>query len=71
MKSFIDKLESYAKGEVLPFSLILDDPAGNSYVENPNAPKEDENLTTVHYARSLPQNHSVIIYTSHLQFNVI
>jgi len=59
VKAFIEKLESYAKGEVLPFSFVLDDPAGNSYVENPNAPKDDPNMDSHHYVRSMPQNHSV------------
>jgi len=28
------------------------DPSGNSYIENPEAPKPDPNLTTVFFSRS-------------------
>ncbi len=29
---FIVKLEKYANGEIFPFSFIVDDPSGNSFV---------------------------------------
>ncbi|ESN97793.1 hypothetical protein HELRODRAFT_114138 [Helobdella robusta] len=35
---------------------ILDDPSGNSYIENPDAPKHDDNLTQVFYQRSHEQD---------------
>ena len=34
----------------------LDDPAGNSFVENKLAPSEDPHLTVVKYTRSVEQN---------------
>ena len=34
----------------------MDDPSGNSFVENKLAPKEDPNLTVEHYERSEDQN---------------
>ena len=34
---------------------MIDDPSGNSYIENPNAPLGDPRLTTVHYKRSEEQ----------------
>lgn len=36
--------------------MILDDPAGNSYVENLLAPKEDPQIQTTHYNRTKEQN---------------
>ena len=35
-----------------PFTFILEDPTGNSFVENPNAPEPDPLLKTEHYIRS-------------------
>lgn len=46
----IDDLMDYAAGEALPFSLIVEDPAGNSFVQ-PLREKDDQ-LTTSHYDRS-------------------
>lgn len=34
LDQFLVKLRSFAAGEV-PFTFILDDPAGNSFIENP------------------------------------
>jgi zinc finger protein len=39
----------------LPFTLILDDPAGNSYVENPKAPSLDPRLRVTFYDRTATQ----------------
>ncbi|KAI1230694.1 hypothetical protein IHE44_0008570 [Lamprotornis superbus] len=38
---------------------ILDDPSGNSFVENPHAPQRDEALVVTHYRRS-PQQAAVL-----------
>ncbi|NXE93592.1 ZPR1 protein, partial [Menura novaehollandiae] len=38
-----------------PFTFILDDPSGNSFVENPHAPQRDEALMVAHYRRSPQQ----------------
>ena len=35
---------------------VIDDPTGNSYVENPNAPSRDEQLVITHYIRSRSQD---------------
>ncbi|CAM9524847.1 unnamed protein product [Choristocarpus tenellus] len=40
----------------LPFVLIVDDPSGNSYVENPSAPNRDPALTVTHYLRSAKED---------------
>lgn len=39
-----------------PFTLILDDPAGNSYLQNVYAPDDDPELTIDHYERTFEQN---------------
>ncbi|NWR59205.1 ZPR1 protein, partial [Bucorvus abyssinicus] len=38
-----------------PFTFILDDPSGNSFVENPRAPQRDDALVVTHYRRSPQQ----------------
>jgi len=35
---------------------ILDDPTGNSFVENPFAPVKDDALDVLHYVRTRQQN---------------
>jgi zinc finger protein len=39
-----------------PFTVVIDDPAGNSYIENKLAPHADPQLNMVHYVRSEQQN---------------
>lgn len=51
----IDRLEKYRTFELGPFTFIIDDPAGNSFIENPYAPKEDPNLHVVAYVRTPEQ----------------
>ncbi len=53
--AFLVQLKKCAAGE-LAFTLIIRDPSGNSYIENPQAPKADHNLTTVFFSRSLDDN---------------
>jgi zinc finger protein len=38
------------------FSKILDDPSGDSFIENPYAPNKDSNLTISYYKRNSEQN---------------
>ena len=38
------------------FTLVIDDTSGNSFVENPHAPKDDPNMTTELYERTAEQN---------------
>ncbi|XP_004712857.2 zinc finger protein ZPR1, partial [Echinops telfairi] len=38
-----------------PFTLIIDDPSGNSFVENPFAPQRDDALVITHYNRTSKQ----------------
>ncbi|CAN0260409.1 unnamed protein product, partial [Laminaria digitata] len=42
-----------------PFTMVVDDPSGNSFVENPSAPNKDPALTTVHYTRTATQDMSL------------
>nr|XP_026653577.1 zinc finger protein ZPR1 [Zonotrichia albicollis] len=51
---FIGKLRQL-KEVSSPFTFILDDPSGNSFVENPRAPHRDEALQVTHYRRSPQQ----------------
>ncbi|XP_053126260.1 zinc finger protein ZPR1 [Hemicordylus capensis] len=51
---FISKLKRL-KGVDSAFTFILDDPSGNSFVENPHAPQRDEALVVTHYRRTAQQ----------------
>jgi len=50
------KLQEAVEGTVLPFTFQLDDPSGNSFVENPFAPNNDPHMKVVHFKRSDEQN---------------
>ncbi|NXC65151.1 ZPR1 protein, partial [Aleadryas rufinucha] len=52
---FIGKLRQL-KEVNSPFTFILDDPSGNSFVENPHAPQRDEALVVTHYRRNPQQS---------------
>uniref|UniRef100_A0A7S3DST4 Zinc finger ZPR1-type domain-containing protein n=1 Tax=Entomoneis paludosa TaxID=265537 RepID=A0A7S3DST4_9STRA len=45
-----------ALADVFPFTIILDDPAGNSFIENPLAPHSDPLLKSQHYFRTPTQD---------------
>lgn len=51
---FIGKLKDL-KRLASPFTLIIDDPSGNSFVENPHAPQKDDALVITHYSRTPQQ----------------
>lgn len=44
---------------MMPFTIAVDDPAGNSYVENLMAPQVDPHMTSRHYNRSALQDESL------------
>ncbi|XP_021375953.1 zinc finger protein ZPR1-like [Mizuhopecten yessoensis] len=46
-----------------PFTLVVDDPTGNSYVENPHAPKSDPNAKVKHYTRTADQDEALGLTT--------
>jgi len=52
---FIEKLEKAIRGEI-EITLILDDPVGNSYIQNPYSPEEDPDVTVEKYERTFEQN---------------
>lgn len=55
----IAKLMAMSKGMDLPFDVVVDDPAGNSFVENQCAPAADPQLAVAHYFRSPKQDLAV------------
>uniref|UniRef100_A0A4W2ICW2 Zinc finger protein ZPR1 n=1 Tax=Bos indicus x Bos taurus TaxID=30522 RepID=A0A4W2ICW2_BOBOX len=63
---FIAKLKEL-KQVASPFTLIIDDPSGNSFVENPHAPRKDDALVITHYNRTLQQEEMLGLQV--LQFN--
>ncbi|XP_053222271.1 zinc finger protein ZPR1 isoform X2 [Podarcis raffonei] len=54
IEEFICKLKRL-KDVDSAFTFILDDPSGNSFVENPHAPQRDEALVVTHYRRTAQQ----------------
>lgn len=52
IKETIQKLNDVISLKSLPVTLILDDPAGNSFIENPYAPHSDPNAKAQFYERS-------------------
>jgi len=56
MREFLKTLEKIQNGEMLNITVILDDPCGNSYLQNVYAPESDPNLQEIHYERTFDQN---------------
>lgn len=52
---FIELARQYATGTKLPFTVLLDDPSGNSYIQNPYAPNTDPYNTIEYYIRTKEQ----------------
>jgi len=46
-----------------PFTLEIDDPTGNSFIENPTAPAADPGREVTNYTRTKEQDHSLGLYT--------
>ena len=59
IQSILDILESMYQGAYLPFTIVVDDPSGNSFIQNPNAPKKDQNLKIGFYPRTPEQDASL------------
>jgi len=55
IQAVIDRLTKLREGSE-PFTFTLDDPTGNSFVENLNAPAVDPQLEVRHYVRTKEQN---------------
>ncbi|XP_042508897.1 zinc finger protein ZPR1-like [Macadamia integrifolia] len=58
LDQFLIKLKSCATGDIR-FTFILDDPAGNSFIENPFAPSSDPSLTIKFYDRTPEQQEAL------------
>lgn len=56
LKETLDKLEQIQNGQMLNVTVILDDPSGNSYLQNVYAPEDDPNMIVEHYVRDHDQN---------------
>ena len=52
IKETIQKLTDTLEGNKFPFELILDDPSGNSFIENPYAPQTDPNIKVSYFTRT-------------------
>ncbi|KAJ9475296.1 Zinc finger protein ZPR1 [Pseudozyma hubeiensis] len=55
-EGFLGKLKSVISCETLPYTVILDDPLANSYIQNPYAPDPDEQIVEELYTRDYEQN---------------
>lgn len=55
LKAFGEKLDKIIAGE-MDVHVVLDDPAGNSYLQNVYAPDPDPEMTTEKYERTFEQN---------------
>ena len=62
VEAFLGKLRALREGRAYPFTLILDDPSGNSFLENPLAPRHDPHLKATYYTRSEALNHELGCY---------
>ena len=52
IKETIKSLSDTLNGDKFPFELILDDPSGNSFIENPYAPQTDPNIKVSYFVRT-------------------
>ncbi|NWX46632.1 ZPR1 protein, partial [Steatornis caripensis] len=58
LREFLGKLQEVAEGKAKAH-FIMDDPAGNSYLQNVYAPDEDPELTVQRYERAFEQNEAL------------
>uniref|UniRef100_A0A6P7FPP1 Zinc finger protein ZPR1 n=1 Tax=Diabrotica virgifera virgifera TaxID=50390 RepID=A0A6P7FPP1_DIAVI len=62
IEEFIKKLQELKEVKT-PFTLILEDISGNSFIENPNAPRIDNSCTTTHFIRTKEQDHELGLFS--------
>ena len=55
VEEFCARLTAAHTGASFPFTFVLDDPSGNSFVENPFAPRADPRMRVRHYVRTQEQ----------------
>lgn len=56
LTAFVAKLKDLKDLKLGQFELVVDDPSGDSFIENPNAPKKDPKLIQTYYRRNKEQN---------------
>lgn len=61
LDAFMQRMSAMAIGAE-SFTLVVDDPGGNSFIENPDAPADDPKLECVRYRRTEEQNHELGLY---------
>ncbi|PWO00859.1 zf-ZPR1-domain-containing protein [Tilletiopsis washingtonensis] len=66
-EAFLGKLKAAMGAECCPFTVILDDPLANSYIQNPYAPDADEQIEALDYERSHEQNEDLGINDMRLE----
>ena len=62
IEKFVARIQDTLKLQE-PFVLEIDDPTGNSFIENPNAPGLDPGREVNNYTRSKEQDHSLGLYS--------
>jgi len=62
IEDYVNKIENQLISLNSAFHLVIKDPSGNSYVENPHAPKPDPFTEVQQYVRSTDENHQLCIY---------
>lgn len=62
IEDYVNKIETQLLSLNSNFHLIIKDPSGNSYVENPQAPKPDPFTEVQQYFRSVEENRQLCIY---------
>ncbi len=56
IEGFLEKMRALLEADEPSFTVILDDPTGNSFIENPHAPQPDPEMTHTPYTRTKEQN---------------
>lgn len=56
MESFVRQLDDLRSFKLGKFEIVLDDPSGDSFIENPHEPHKDPNMSVVFYKRNKDQN---------------
>jgi len=62
IEHYVAKIEALLRLQQ-PFHVIIVDPSGNSFVENPHAPRSDPHREVSHFLRSREQDHALGFYT--------
>lgn len=58
-RAFLHQLDDLLDSSAPEFDLILDDPLGNSFIQNPNAPADDPQLHIEDYERTAEMNEAL------------